>query len=627
MSSPWRSLNRPKNRAPITSTKPALAVGALAYLFLCCNTLQAQVNVQVNAGIVLASLPSTGGIGLHTSVYANQFGNTVVPTRIAESGVELLRYPGGSYADIYHWTNHTATGGYAASQSHFGRFVQIMDQAGTRGMVTVNYGSSHQYTRGGQPKEAAAWVAYANGNASLFGTANDITIGVDDEGNNWRTVGYWARLRTLSATQNTDNQYDLLAIDRDQPIGIKYWEIGNELNGNGFYSDLNANWNWERDLHAPSGAVRGNNPALSPTAYGTNFNAFAAAMKAVDPTIKVGATLAGLNGVGDVADQTRNWDRNVLTTAGANMDFAVLHWYPDSNNNISTVLNATDDLPAWLQTTRNRINTYVGAGEADRIELHMTEIGYFGTLANPVIDGVYAANTYATALAENVKSVHWLELSKNSFLGDAAAQTRGPAYYGIQVFSHIAETGAEFVDTTSSNGNVEVHSTRLPDGRVGLLIANLNSSGTSNVNVNITGATLATSGATWFYGVNQTTPLQTMLSSGLGNTFAVNVPFQSILAVVVDADSPGDFNRNGIVDAADYVVWRKSVGTTYSPDDYDVWRTHFGEIPGDGSAASFMVPEPSSLFVIMTIIATLRRGPRLFHNQVNRIQISSSLVC
>ncbi len=344
---------------------PLLAVAWL-HCALGGDALFAQVNVSVNAGSAIAELPSTG-IGLHTSVYANQFGNAVVPGRIAESGVDLLRYPGGSYADIYHWTNHTATNGYAASQSHFGRFAQIMDQAGTRGMVTVNYGSSHQYTRGGQPNEAAAWVAYANGDAGLFGTQNDITIGVDSEGNDWRTVGYWARLRTLTATQNTDNQYDFLAIDRDQPIGIKYWEVGNELNGNGYYSDLDSNWNWEADLHAPSGSVRGNNEALSPTTYGTNFNAFAAAMKAVDPTIKVGAALTGSNGVGDVADQSRNWDRNVLATAGANMDFAVLHWYVQSNNNINTVLNATDDLPTWFQTAQsNQYLCRAGRSQPDR---------------------------------------------------------------------------------------------------------------------------------------------------------------------------------------------------------------------------------------------------------------------
>ena len=121
------------------------------------------------------------------------------------AGVQLLRYPGGNYASIYHWTNHTATGGYAATASHFGNFVsQLMDGSGADGMVTVNYGSSHQATMGGQPEEAAAWVAYANGDASLYGTPNDIPIGIDAEGNNWRTAGYWARLRSMTAAENPD---------------------------------------------------------------------------------------------------------------------------------------------------------------------------------------------------------------------------------------------------------------------------------------------------------------------------------------------------------------------------------------------------------------------------------------
>ena len=37
----------------------------------------------------------------------------------------------------------------------------------------------------------------------------------------------------------------------------------------------------------------------------------------------------------------------------------------------------------------------------------------------------------------------------------------------------------------------------------------------------------------------------------------------------------GDYNKNGTVDAADYVVWRKNDGPSQG---YDTWRAHFGEI-------------------------------------------------
>jgi hypothetical protein len=38
---------------------------------------------------------------------------------------------------------------------------------------------------------------------------------------------------------------------------------------------------------------------------------------------------------------------------------------------------------------------------------------------------------------------------------------------------------------------------------------------------------------------------------------------------------PGDFNASGIVDTADYVVWRNGLGTTYTQADYDTWRANF----------------------------------------------------
>ena len=41
----------------------------------------------------------------------------------------------------------------------------------------------------------------------------------------------------------------------------------------------------------------------------------------------------------------------------------------------------------------------------------------------------------------------------------------------------------------------------------------------------------------------------------------------------------GDFNHNGTVDAADYIVWRKQNGT---PTGYTAWRSHFGQTAGSG---------------------------------------------
>jgi probable HAF family extracellular repeat protein len=63
---------------------------------------------------------------------------------------------------------------------------------------------------------------------------------------------------------------------------------------------------------------------------------------------------------------------------------------------------------------------------------------------------------------------------------------------------------------------------------------------------------------------------------------------------------PGDFNANGVVDAADYVVWRKRNG---SQAEYNTWRSNFG-LPagsGSGSAAGVQaaVPEPAAFVILM----------------------------
>jgi hypothetical protein len=75
---------------------------------------------------------------------------------------------------------------------------------------------------------------------------------------------------------------------------------------------------------------------------------------------------------------------------------------------------------------------------------------------------------------------------------------------------------------------------------------------------------------------------------------------------VASAALSGDYNLNGVVDAADYVVWRKNAG---SPQDYTTWRAHFGQPNGSGnSMAAAAVPEPTSitlLVVALLIAATM----------------------
>jgi hypothetical protein len=72
----------------------------------------------------------------------------------------------------------------------------------------------------------------------------------------------------------------------------------------------------------------------------------------------------------------------------------------------------------------------------------------------------------------------------------------------------------------------------------------------------------------------------------------------------------GDFNADGATDAADYVVWRKGLGTSFTQEDFNVWRANFGQTMGGGSgaAAGGTVPEPASLaLAAAALLLPLRR--------------------
>jgi hypothetical protein len=87
-----------------------------------------------------------------------------------------------------------------------------------------------------------------------------------------------------------------------------------------------------------------------------------------------------------------------------------------------------------------------------------------------------------------------------------------------------------------------------------------------------------------------------------------------MLIGIAEASAPlaGDFNADGTVDAADYVVWRKNAGTLYDQDDYNDWRANFGRSIDDPEGSSLAaVPEPTTLVSLPVIIAlvapTLRK--------------------
>ena len=87
-----------------------------------------------------------------------------VPALLRAAGITTLRYPGGGFADNFHWSTNKPSNSQSgtalrysgfAPGTDFGHFVRLIDQVGTT-VITVNYGSNQDGAGGGEPAEAAA---------------------------------------------------------------------------------------------------------------------------------------------------------------------------------------------------------------------------------------------------------------------------------------------------------------------------------------------------------------------------------------------------------------------------------------------------------------------------------------
>ena len=134
------------------------------------------------------------------------------------------------------------------------------------------------------------------------------------------------------------------------------------------------------------------------------------------------------------------------------------------------------------------------------------------------------------------------------------------------------------------------------------------------------------SGGGWFITVDDETFLVGVTSYGYATDGYVDSSYGDIMGATrvgdymdwiteyVDFGLAGDFNGDGVVDLADYTLWRDHLGDedesalNYQGDgggvtlsDYEIWKANFGSSSASASSAvgSVAVPEPSSALLML----------------------------
>jgi hypothetical protein len=435
--------------------------------------------------------------------------------------VGSMRWPGGQHSQFTGWAN-CLLGSLPTPESLANAAPCItpnaQDPTGSRGVA--DYANASDFIKlmkatntpdavigmnmSVTAKENTALVAFFNGSVG-----DTRSIGVDQKGADWKTVGYWAGIR--SSLGNPD------------PLNLTIFEFGNETYGGGSQGG-------KKGCFPPSpGAPGGWEPTYTcdPAEYldglGTGaarFDGFKATrnlMKSLFPSVLLGAPIADT--VHDKAvSPDSGWNTIYLPYAqqmvalGKNdIDFLNVHEY--ITNKASIYEGSTDpEIMAAPEThwkaVADRLNAVMDTYAGKRLPMYQSEYALYPVVSNDdkkrtntVFGGLVMADSigqmdalgYIGANQFNMYSSQDGNL-RNIYYGllrNDGQYTRSPNYWGTLLWSRFGNRVAATTSTFDNKTSLSVYGGKTADGQISVLVinkttsilsANINFQGVSGVN-------------------------------------------------------------------------------------------------------------------------------------------------
>lgn len=352
----------------------------------------------------------------------------------------LIRFPGGSWSNIFFWNGkpadipENAYNGTTGKKEKFyaisgvndwstttDNYYKLRQQTGSQGLITVNYG----YARYGLSANPVAQAAHL--------------------------AAQWVRY------------------DKGR---TKFWEIGNENGGP-----------WEAGWMIDTSTNKDGQPEIiTGQLYGQHFKVFADSMRAAAAQVKakiyIGAQVLHFDGSTSWNSVDRTWNAGVLSQIGDAADFYVMHNYFGTDANAANLLSvaATDPNKNISFIQQDIIDKKAFTKPVAITEYNMNSNSANATMGRSYINGMQATILFNELIKNNFGlGARWLLSSGEDgmfYQGDNSSllwQARPDFYYAYYTQKF---TGDHVIPATSSNSDILAYASRFASGETGVVIVN-----------------------------------------------------------------------------------------------------------------------------------------------------------